>query len=489
MHMTDSPSSDNDPKHVWRAVPRVGESRRPAAERLADFLEIYGHYDEATARAQADRCIQCPDPVCVTGCPLTNRIPEWLALTAEGHFSEAAVLLHSSGSLPEITARVCPSDRLCEAMCILNGKAEPVSIRAIEHFLNDYAFEHGHADVASAPPNGWRVAVVGAGPGGLACADALSRRGFAVTVFDWRLVAGGLLVNGTPAFRLEHSIIDRRMEMLRKRGVEFQLGVKLGEDFTCGELRANFDAIYLGFGARKMRELDLPGRTLQGVNQALALLAQKYEAPNRAEPRISVAGKRVIVLGGGDMAMDCLRTALRAGAREVVCACRRDSESLPCSHNEFENAVEEGAKFVFQASPVAILGNAGGDVSGIRFLRTELGQTAADGKKSLRVLPGTEFEIAADGVFLALGFAAVPPPDEDPFDKLARTGTGGIAVDESQMTSLPGLFAGGDLVRGPSTVLEVVRDARFAAQGIEAYMKERAAPGRLAGTLSPSVSQ
>jgi glutamate synthase (NADPH/NADH) small chain len=489
--MNDRPSPDIAAKlkYAWRDVLRVDSSKRPAAERLADFLEIYGHFDEATAREQASRCIQCPDPQCVTGCPLGNRIPEWLALTAEGQFSEAAAVLHSTSCLPEIAAKLCPSDRLCEARCILDGKAEPVSIRSLEQFLNEYAFAHGEADVASIPPNGFAVAVVGAGPGGLACAEALSRRGFAVTVFDWRLVAGGLLVSGTPAFRMEKSIVERRLEMLKKRGVKFRLGVKFGDDFTYAGLRADFDAIYLGFGARKMRELDLPGRKLKGVNQALVLLAQEHGAATSAKPHIAVAGKRVVVLGGGNMAMDCLRTALRAGAREAVCAYRRDVESLPCNHAEYENAVEEGVKFLFLGSPAAVLGNASGEAVGVRFLRTELGEAEAGGRKPFRMLPGTEFEIAADCVFLALGFEPVPPPDEDPFTTLTRNDRGGVAVEENQMTSIPGVFAGGDLVDGPSTVLNVVRDARRAAQGIEAHLKARAATRRLAGTPSPCVSQ
>lgn len=471
--MSDTSSRDINAKHAWRDVPRADPPERPAAERLADFLEIYGHYDEATAREQATRCIQCPDPLCVTGCPLGNRIPEWLALTAEGHFSEAAAVLHSTSCLPEIAARACPSDRLCEALCILDGKAEPVSIRTLEQFLNEYAFTHGEAEVAAAPPNGLAVAVVGAGPGGLACADALSRRGYSVTVFDWRLVPGGLLISGTPAFRMEKSIVERRTEMLRKRGVAFRLGVKLGDDFTYGELRQIFDAIYLGFGARKPRELDLPGRSLEGVNQALALLAQEHGAPTGDTPGISLNGKRVVVLGGGNMAMDCLRTALRLGAREVTCAYRRDAESLPCIHSEYENAVEEGARFTFLAAPIAVLGNPNGETVGIRFLRTQLGRADAGGRKSFRTLPGTEFEVTADFVFLALGFEPVPPPDEDPFTALARNNNGGIAVDGHQMTSIPGVFAGGDLVEGPGTVLEVVRDARRAAQGIEAHLANR----------------
>lgn len=248
-----------DPRFAWHEVPRAELQKRSVADRLADFLEIYGHYDENTAREQAMRCVQCPDPACVSACPLGNKIPEWLALTAEGHFSEAAALLHSTSELSEIAARLCPADRTCEAVCILEGKAEPVSIWAIEQFLDQYAVTHREIESPASPPNGFRIAVIGAGPGGLTCAEVLSRRGFAVTVFDWRLVPGGLLVSGTPAFRLERSIVERRIELLRNRGVVFQLGAQMGKDFTYAQLRQDFAAVFLGFGARRPRELAVPG--------------------------------------------------------------------------------------------------------------------------------------------------------------------------------------------------------------------------------------
>lgn len=462
-----------EPQYQWRELPRERIPRRSAVERLSDFLEIYGPYDEQTAREQASRCIQCPEPSCVTGCPVSQRIPEWLALTAEGHFLEAAAVLEATSCLPEICARVCPSERLCEGMCILNGKAEPVSIRAIEQFLNEYAFTHGEADRPGAPANGWRVAVIGSGPGGLACADRLSKRGYTVTVFDWRLEPGGLLVSGTPAFRLERSIVNRRIELLQKRGVVFRLGVPLGEGLTLRELQAGFDAIYLAFGARKPRELEAPGRHLKGVVQALSFLAQGETGVAQDVSPIDVNGKHVVVLGGGDLAMDSLRTALRSGASEAVCVYRREADDLPCVRSEYENAVEEGARFLFRATPVAVLGSDRDDVTGLRLLRTELGAADEAGRRAFTVLPGTEFEIAADRVFLALGFESLPLPAENPFGSLARSEQGGLRVDERQMTSAPGIFAGGDLVRGPSPVLSTVRDARRAVQGIEDYLLNR----------------
>jgi len=460
-------------KYAWWELNRAGLHKRSAVERVADFLEIYGPYDEQTAREQASRCVQCPEPTCVTGCPLGNRIPEWLALTAEGQFLEAAALLHSTSSLPEICARVCPADRRCEAMCLLNGKAEPVSIGAVEQFLNEYAFAHGGTETAAAPSNGLRVAVLGSGPGGLTCADLLSRRGYAVTVFDWRATAGGLLVSGTPAFRLERAIVERRIALLEQRGVVFRLGVVLGEDLGYGELRQDFDAVFLGFGARKPADLEVPGRDLNGVAHALDLLAQEEAGRSGDATRIVVAGRRVVVVGGGDMALAAARMAVRCGAGRVTCVYRRDVSSMPCSRHEYENALEEGVRFVELAAPVAFRGNVQAHLEAVRFTRTALGPTDASGRPGWQVVPGAEFEEPADWAFLALGFAPLPLPPEHLFGALARTPDGRIQVDRDLMTSEPGVFAGGDLVRGPSTVLEVVRDARHAAQGIHRYLLPR----------------
>jgi glutamate synthase (NADPH/NADH) small chain len=474
--MSDTVSQNPNPKYAWRELAHKGLPKRSASERVADFLEIYGLYDEATAREQASRCIQCPNPSCVTGCPLCNPIPQWMLLTAEGRFLEAAAVLGSATNMAEICARMCPTDRLCEGSCILNGVSEPVSIGAIEQFLAEYAFAHGHADVSTATPNGLRVAVVGSGPGGLACADELARRGYAVTVFDSALVPGGLLVNGTPAFKVERSIVQRRIEILQKRGIVFRLGVKLDADLTLGKLRSGFDAVFLGFDSRKARLLDLPGADLQGVIQALPFILQKNTPVPLELPPIEVSGKRVVVVGAGDTAMDCLRTAIRCGAREAVCVYRRDEADMPCGRHEYENAVEEGARFVFQAAPVAVLGNDRREVTGLRVIRTELGLQDSDGPRPFLVRPGTEFELPADWIVLALGFDPLPCRRSGDFSDFALNDWGGIIVDSNQMTSIPGVFAGGDIVRGPSLVLHAVRDARQAAAQIHTYLSARRKP-------------
>jgi glutamate synthase (NADPH/NADH) small chain len=474
--MSDTGVPDLNSKYAWRELPPKGLPKRSATQRVADFLEIYGLYDETTAREQASRCIQCPNPSCVSGCPLCNPIPQWMLLTAEGRFLEAAAVLGSASNMADICARLCPADRLCEGTCILNGVAEPVSIAAIEQFLMEYALAHGHADTSTAPPNGWRVAVVGSGPGGLACADELAKKGYAVTIFDASLVPGGLLVNGTAAFRVEKSIVERRIHILQKRGVVFQLGKRLGKDLSMTQLRTEFDATFLGFDSRQAREFTVPGADLQGVVSALPFLLQKNTPIGLELPPLDVTGQRVVVIGGGDTAIDCLRTAIRAGAREAIGVYRRDEADMPCGRHEYQNALEEGASFVFCAAPVAVLGNQEGKVSGLKVVRTDVGEADASGRRSFTPRPGSEFQIATDWVVPALGFNSLPCPHTGDLEELAINDWGGIIVDASQMTNLPGVFAGGDIVRGPSLVLHTVRDARQAAAHIHRFLSAKGRP-------------
>lgn len=461
------------PKYAWFRIGRTGPPKRSAAERTRDFREIYSLYDEVSAREQASRCLQCPNPLCVTGCPLANRIPEWLGLTAEGRFLEAAELSRSTSNMPEICSRVCPQERLCEGACILNARSDPVAIGSIEKFINEYAFAHNGVQVSRASPNGPGVAVVGSGPGGMACADELSKLGYAVNIFDSQSRAGGLLVNGIPSFKLEKSVVERRLNLLREQGIEFRLSVTVGRDVALSALRAEFDAVYLAIGAQKPKPLDITGADLQGVFDALPFLVQKNLAEASSEPPINVSGKRVVVLGGGDTAMDCLRTAIRCGAHDPICLYRRDLENMPGSRREYANALEEGAQFNFLTNPIAILGDAERRVSQIRCVRMELAGLDAKGRRKPQPIPGSEFLAPADVVLVAYGFDPAPFPVANGVDTIAANTWGGVIVDANQMTNLPGVFAGGDLVRGPSLVVHAVRDGRKAASGIHNYLCER----------------
>lgn len=463
-------------KHNWRYVARELPPKRAVAERICDFDEIYGLFDEVTARAQASRCINCPDPPCARMCPLGNRIPEWLGLVADGRFLDAAELSRSTSNMPEICSRVCPQERLCEGACTLNGPSDPVSIGAVEKFINEYAFAHQVVDAAVAPPNGLKVAVVGSGPGGMACADELAKRGYAVTIFEAQSRAGGLLVNGIPSFKLEKRIVERRLDLLRRRGVTFRRGVKVGRDVSLSSLREQFDAVYLAIGAQKPKPLDVPGAELQGVFHALPFLIQKNLDEASDQPPIEVAGKRVVVFGGGDTAMDCLRTAIRSGARKAICIYRRDLENMPGSRREYANAVEEGARFLFLTNPSALIGNGAGLVAEVRCLRMELGEPDAKGRRKPQPIPGSEFTLPVDVVLVAYGFDAVPIFAAGNSDKIDVNEWGGVIVDANQMTSVPGIFAGGDLVRGPDLVVRAVRDSREAAAGIDKFLSTRSEP-------------
>lgn len=474
--MFSASDSGNDPlptrtvKIAWRRIPRSYPPKRAADERVCDYREVYGLLDAAEVKRQASRCIQCGEPLCMEGCPLRNRIPEWLALAAEGRFLEAASVSQATSNIPEICSRICPQERLCEGSCVLNGHAKPIAIGAIEQFINEYAFANGGISAACAPANGLRVAVVGSGPAGLACADQLVRAGYAVTVFEALDQPGGLLRYGIPSFKLEKAIVDRRIDVLRRRGVEFRCGIRVGRDIRLADLRAEYDAVFWGGGAQKPKPVGIPGDGLADIHEALPFLIQKNVRNSAVHKSIEVAGRRVAVLGGGDTAMDCLRTALRSGAREAVCIYRRDLANMPGSRKEYLNATEEGARFEFLTNPVEIIGDDCGGVAGVRCIRMELGPPAADGRCTPRPIPGSEFTIAADVIIVAYGFDPEPLPSCGD-DSIAVNRWGGIVVDDNRMTSLPGVFAGGDASRGPSLVSESARDGREAAAAIDRYLR------------------
>jgi glutamate synthase (NADPH/NADH) small chain len=464
--MPPAPTSAWDPKYAWSFIGGAAPPKRAPAERIRDFAEIYLSYDERVVREQASRCIQCPDPGCVRGCPLGNRIPEWLALAAAGDFQGAAELSHTTSNMPEICSRVCPQERLCEGSCILTGCSEPVSIGAVERFINDHALKRRSLPVTREPPNGYCAAIVGSGPGGLACADELAKRGFAVTIFEAEAQAGGLLLYGLPAFKLDKEVVARRIRLLEQRGVGFELGVRVGRDVSLDELRGRFHAVFLACGAQQAKPLDVPGADLAGVISALPFLTGTNVSPSPLDPAAAVRGRRVVVLGGGDTAMDCLRSALRSGAREGVCLYRRDLANMPGSRKEYANALEEGARFQFLTCPVALEGTAEGRVERVRCVRMELGAPDAKGRRSPRPVAGSEFSVPADLVVVAYGFDPAPFPPGGDLGGLAVNSWGALVVDADQMTNIPGVFAGGDSTLGPSLVVHAVRDGRRAAAAI-----------------------
>ena len=471
--------STHERAYVWRELDRVEPQKRTPAERAGDFDEIYSLLDEATVREQASRCLQCPEANCRQGCPLSNRIPEWLGLAAEGKFLEAAEVSQSTSNMPEICSRVCPQEKLCEGSCILVGHAEPICIGAIEKFINEYSFAHGGDLVVVAPPNGFRVAVVVSGPGSLACADELAKLGYAVTVFEVQSQPGGLLLNGIPGFKLEKDVVERRINILRRRGVQFVMNTAVGVQMPFGDLRKNFDAVFLGLGAQKAKALDIPGAELRGVEAALPFLIQRNSPMALDLPWIEVEGKRVAVLGGGDTAMDCLRSALRGGAAEAICLYRRDLANMPGSRKEYYNAIEEGARFQFLTNPIALESDGKGAVAGVRCSRMELGEPDASGRRKPRIIPGSEFTVPADLLLVAYGFDPVPLPKDEGFAGLAINDWGAIKVDANQMTSLPGVYSGGDSVRGASLVVHAVRDGRKAARGIHVQLGGATRDGKL----------
>jgi glutamate synthase (NADPH/NADH) small chain len=345
-----------------------------------------------------------------------------------------------------------------------------ICIGAIEKFINEYALARGAVPVIKPAPNGKRAAVVGSGPGGLACADELCKLGYAVTVFESQLLPGGLLLFGIPAFKLEKAVIERRVDILKRQGVEFKVGVTVGADIGLDDLLASHEAVFLGIGALKSKSLDVPGAELNGVYQGLPFLAQKNAPISLGLPPVDVNGKRVVVLGGGDSAMDCLRTAIRCGAADTVCVYRRDLANMPGSRKEYANALEEGARFLFLTNPLALDGNAAGEVTAVRCVRMELGEPDASGRRKPRPVKDSEFTLQADLILVAYGFDPVPFPPASDLSRIAVNQWGGTITDANQMTSVPGVFAGGDQVRGPSLVVHAVRDGREAAAGIHRYL-------------------
>jgi glutamate synthase (NADPH/NADH) small chain len=462
-----------DPFHYLH-TPRFEGKKEEVAKRKRRFAEVYKRFDPAESAEQAARCIACGNPYCEWKCPVHNYIPNWLKLVAEGRLFEAAEMAHRTNALPEICGRVCPQDRLCEGACTLNFGFGAVTIGAVERYLTDASFEAGWMpDRSGVKPVGKTVAVVGAGPAGLACADFLSRYGVEVTVFDRHPEIGGLLTFGIPEFKLEKSIVQRRRKVLESMGVHFVLNTEIGKDLPFANLLEQFDAVFLGTGTYTAMEGNFPGENLPGVIPALPYLIAQIRMnlglPVDNPDRFNMQGKRVIVLGGGDTAQDCNRTAIRQGAGQVICAYRRDEENMPGSKREVNNAKEEGVTFLFNRQPVEILGSQ--HVEAVHFLTTRLGAPDAKGRRIPEIVPGTEEIIPADAVIIAFGFKASPAPWFAEFD-IVTDHLGLVAVNQDYpfQTSNPKVFAGGDMVHGSDLVVTAVYEGREAAYSMLDYL-------------------
>lgn len=464
-------------------VPRQDPSKVKAEVRVHVYKEIYGQFDPKAASSQADRCLGCGNPYCEWKCPVHNYIPNWLKLVAEGNLFEAAEMSHKTNSLPEVCGRVCPQDRLCEGACTLNSDSfdagsgfGAVTIGSIEKYITDEAIKQGwRPDMSGVVPTGKRVAIIGAGPAGLGCADILVRNGVQPVVFDRYAQIGGLLTFGIPPFKLEKEVMQTRRELMEGMGVEFRLNTEIGKDISMQALLDDYDAVFMGMGTYTYMKGGFPGEDTSGVYDALPFLISNInrllEIEENTSNFIDMQGKRVIVLGGGDTAMDCTRTSLRQGAQKVTCAYRRDEENMPGSKREVANAKEEGAHFLFNRQPVEIVGN--GKVEGVKFVETRLGAPDKRGRRSPEVVPGSEEIVPADAVLIAFGFRPSPAPWMADFGIELHPDGRVIAPAHSKLphqTTNPKVFAGGDMVRGSDLVVTAVFEGREAAKGILDYL-------------------
>ncbi len=468
-----------DPLFQFLELPRRMPAELPTPVRVLGWQEIYGGFDARGAAEQSGRCLDCGNPYCEWKCPVHNYIPNWLALARAGRLFEAAALAHETNPLPEICGRVCPQDRLCEGACTLNDGFGAVTIGSIEKYIVDEAFRQGwRPDLSAVVATGRRVAVVGAGPAGLACADRLARRGIEAHVFDRQSEIGGLLTFGIPPFKLEKSVIATRRGVLEAMGVRFHLDTEIGRDLPFDALLRDYDAVFVGTGAYTPLDARLPGQSGRGVQLALPFLVANVQrlladdADAAPDPRLDVAGQRVVVLGGGDTAMDCVRTAVRLGAAQVSCVYRRDEENMPGSRREVKNARDEGVTFVFNRQPVSIEHDADGRLLGVTVVDTRLGPPDASGRRVAEAVPGSELLMPADVLILAFGFRPSPP------DWLAGLGValepdGRIRASGQALpfqTSHPKIFAGGDTVRGADLVVTAVHDGREAGEAIARWL-------------------
>ncbi|MBT8344964.1 MAG: FAD-dependent oxidoreductase [Desulfofustis sp.] len=460
-------------------VDRVEPQKRSLKTRKRTFVEIYRLFNENQARMQADRCLGCGNPYCEWKCPVHNYIPDWLKLAGEGRILEAAELCHLTNSLPEVCGRVCPHDRLCEGACTLYDEYGAVTIGAVEKYIVDTAFEMGwRPDLSRVVPTGKKVGIIGAGPAGLGCADMLVRNGIGAVVYDKYPEIGGLLSFGIPNFKLEKEVMARRREVFTDMGIDFRLNVEVGKDIDFQEIVAEYDAVFIGTGAYEAIRGGFDNEDAQGVFDSLpylvANICREKNYPYDRYDYVSLADRRVVVLGGGDTAMDCVRTAVRQGAAAVTCAYRRDERNMPGSANEVANARTEGVVFLWNLQPVAIEVDDNNRVNGVKMVETRMGEPDSTGRSKPEIIPDSEKVLEADAVVMAFGFR----PDPEGWIKDL-----GVEIDDSAriktsdkgpypfQSSVPNIFAGGDAVRGADLVVTAIADGRTAAESIIEFLE------------------
>ncbi|MEM7743850.1 MAG: NAD(P)-dependent oxidoreductase [Pseudomonadota bacterium] len=460
-------------------VDRVMPEKRAAEKRREDFGEIYREYAAEKAAEQAARCSQCGVPFCQSHCPLHNNIPDWLKLTAEGRLKEAWEVSQATNTFPEICGRICPQDRLCEGSCVIEQSGHgTVTIGAIEKYITDTAWEEGWVEaIRPATERPESVGIIGAGPGGLAAADRLRRAGIQVTVYDRYDRSGGLMVYGIPGFKLEKEVVVRRNEQLEASGVTFRMNCQIGQDLDFNELRSRHDAVIIATGVYKARDIGAPGSGTSGIVQAIDYLTASNRkgfgdtVPEFDDGTLNAEGKRVVVIGGGDTAMDCVRTAVRQGATSVKCLYRRDKANMPGSMREVANAQEEGVIFEWLTAPKGFTGDEA--VTGVKAVKMRLGPPDSTGRQAPEEVPGSDFTEPCDLAIKALGFEPEELPRLFGAPELSVTRWGTIKADfRTHQTEVENVYAVGDIVRGASLVVWAIRDGREAADAIIARLND-----------------
>ena len=454
--------------------------KRSTIKRKDDFKEIYNEFITDKAKDQSSRCSQCGVPFCQIHCPLSNNIPDWLKLTAEGRLKEAYEISQSTNNMPEVCGRICPQDRLCEGNCVIEQSGHgTVTIGSIEKYINDTAWERGWVQPVKVRKElKQSIGIIGAGPAGMACAEELRKSGYQVTIYDRYDRPGGLLIYGIPNFKLEKYVVERRTKLLKDSGINFVQNFEVGRDKTLYELKEKHDAILIATGVYKAREIDIPGQNLKNIFPAMEFLT----ASNRKglgdkvklfdEGILNAEGKDVVVIGGGDTAMDCVRTSVRQKAKSVKCLYRRDRENMPGSAREVGNAIEEGVEFVWLSSPKSFIGKT--NVEAVEVNKMKLGEPDSSGRRKPIIDVGAEYNIKADLVIKSLGFDPENLPKLFDAKELGVSKWGTIKIDlNSMQTNLDGVFAAGDIVRGASLVVWAIRDGRDAAAQIEKYLKSK----------------